>query len=664
MLTVAFATLISLMAVLGLVRVLVTEPLYRAADARRTHLVEIRDANHRVRTLVDRAQLALDGYLLTGDRTLLVPYATSRDESPAAMAELMRLAGPDNVEATAVKERVVEWRRQADALADSQPVQNPSQIGENKGAYHRAVVASDALNDTVQRGLSEAFYDVKHLRTVTLLAAILITLVSIAVAIVIGVRTTRRIVRPLGRVVTVLDRFTGGELDARVSTADSPLEIAAVGVAVNGMADEVLLARDRYEGEQRMYREVQELGSVVRRQNAVGPAVSAAAGGLGEALHADHVVIRLAGQEGRLHGPTVWSAPESLGDPSGLADTPVDWFPAHREKPLVLDEVSADHTAMPGRERAALRAAGAGTVIMAKLGEGDDQLGHVTLVRRAGAPAWGPFDVGLVELSVNDLARTLVNARLYEREQRLVRQLQEVNETKRGFMSTVSHELRTPLTSIAGYLELLRDEEAGPLTPAQARMLEVVDRNTTRLRALIEDLLIVSRIEEGTYQATLADVDGAATVIGAVHAMEPVAEKAGVVLVSDVAGPLPLRGDPDQLDRMVMNLLSNAVKFTPSGGDVAVTAYRDGDDVIISVRDTGIGIPAADQARLFGRFVRASNATEMAIPGTGLGLSIVYAIVDQHGGAITLDSQEGEGSTFTVLLPADKAAVEPPAADK
>jgi signal transduction histidine kinase len=652
LLTRAFATLIAMIVILGLIRVVVTEPLFQAAEDRRSHLLEVQAANTRVRTLYDRGQLAIDGYLATGDRAYLVPYEAAREEAPVALADLIRLGG-STVDTATVRDRTESLWQEADSVIQLRPDEPgaATDIADAQGRYRRATVASDAVNAAVIRGLNDVFRTVQRLRTVTVLVAILITALAAAVAAVIGVRTTRRIVRPLGRVVEVLERFAGGEVSARASPANAPREIAAVATAVNSMADEVIQARGRYEDERRMYQEVQELGTIIRRLTTVAPAMAAAAEGMGEALHADHVVVRLAKQEGRRIAPTVWSAPGAAGDPAVLADTPVTWWPAAGTAPFVVDAVPTGAGPPPEPERAALRTAGAGPVITVALGDGDDQLGHVTLIRRAGTPGWGPLDVRLVELSAGDLGRTLVNARLYEREHRLVQQLQELNETKAGLMSTVSHELRTPLTSISGYLELLRDEEAGPINAAQARMLEVVDRNTTRLRNLIEDLLIVSRIQEGTYQGTMAPVDTAALVSAALHAIEPVAEKAGVTLTSDIQGPLPVRGDIDQLDRLMMNLLSNAVKFTPAGGAVAVAADRNGPDVVISVRDTGIGIPAADQQKLFSRFFRASNATAKAIQGTGLGLSIVYAIVDQHGGALTVDSKEGEGSTFTVLLP-------------
>ncbi|MEV6493398.1 ATP-binding protein, partial [Actinoplanes sp. NPDC051633] len=239
-----------------------------------------------------------------------------------------------------------------------------------------------------------------------------------------------------------------------------------------------------------------------------------------------------------------------------------------------------------------------------------------------------------------------------ERERHLVSRLQDLDTAKTDFMSTVSHELRTPLTSISGYLELMLDEEAGDLDPPQRRMLEVIARNTRRLRELIEDMLILSKIEAGDFRISKREVELAALVDNALAAIEPVAAKASVGLHTEVYGPLCLHADPEQLDRVLMNLLSNAVKFTPADGTVTVRAVREQDEIVITVADTGLGIPEAEQQALFARFFRASNAIHLAIPGTGLGLAIVRTIVENHGGTIAVDSTEKVGTTVTVRLPA------------
>jgi signal transduction histidine kinase len=226
-----------------------------------------------------------------------------------------------------------------------------------------------------------------------------------------------------------------------------------------------------------------------------------------------------------------------------------------------------------------------------------------------------------------------------------------VDAAKTEFVSTVSHELRTPLTSVSGYLEVLLDQDAGELTPTQDRMLRVIDRNVERLRLLIEDLLLVSRIEAGRFVITTEPVDLRSVVESVCQAIQPVADKGGVTLTREIAEPMAISGDPEHLDRAVLNLVSNAVKFTPAGGTVTVTGHTDGPNAVLVIRDTGIGIPAADLASLFTRFFRAGNATRLAIPGTGLGLAIVSTIVELHGGTVTIDSEEGAGTTATIRLP-------------
>jgi signal transduction histidine kinase len=243
------------------------------------------------------------------------------------------------------------------------------------------------------------------------------------------------------------------------------------------------------------------------------------------------------------------------------------------------------------------------------------------------------------------------HGRLFEREQHLVSRLQALDTAKTDFMSTVSHELRTPLTSISGYLELLLDAEPDDFSDAQLRMLEVIGRNTKRLRELIEDILTLSKIESGDFRSEQGTVDLAEIVERGAAAISPAAAKASVGLHLDVRGPLPLTGDGVQLDRVLVNLLSNAVKFTSAEGTVTVRAERSGNAAVLVVADTGMGIPEPEQAALFARFFRASNAIHQAIPGTGLGLAIVRTIVDNHDGTIEIQSAENVGTTVTVRLP-------------
>ena len=248
--------------------------------------------------------------------------------------------------------------------------------------------------------------------------------------------------------------------------------------------------------------------------------------------------------------------------------------------------------------------------------------------------------------------------------QRLLRQqndrLRELDRLKDEFVALVSHELRTPLTSITGYLELVQEDES--LGDDSRRFLDVVDRNSKRLLRLVSDLLFVAQIESGRLTLELGEANLQTIAEESVQALRPAAEAASVELRLDPAPVPALQGDPARLGQLLDNLVSNAVKFTPPGGRVVVALGASGDDVVLAVSDTGIGVPPAEQRRLFDRFFRASAAQERAIEGTGLGLTIARAIVDAHGGSIGFTSVEGEGTTFRVRLPLAGPRAEEPAA--
>jgi signal transduction histidine kinase len=231
-------------------------------------------------------------------------------------------------------------------------------------------------------------------------------------------------------------------------------------------------------------------------------------------------------------------------------------------------------------------------------------------------------------------------------------QERELDRLKDEFVATVSHELRTPLTSLMGFLEMVRDGEAGELTPEQDRFLAIVYRSSERLQRLVGDLLFVARLDAGGLQLRLEDgVSLEAVVSEAVESASANARSHDVVLELERDGEVAVRGDRERLGQLVGNLLSNAVKFTPAGGSVTARVFAERGRGVVEVEDTGIGIPKAEQERLFERFFRSSTATDHAIPGTGLGLAITRAIAEAHGGQITFTSEPGVGTCFRVTLP-------------
>jgi len=256
-------------------------------------------------------------------------------------------------------------------------------------------------------------------------------------------------------------------------------------------------------------------------------------------------------------------------------------------------------------------------------------------------------------------ARVLVQAEHEANQRDHVARLERLDRQKTDFLSTVSHELRTPLTSISGYLELLQDGDAGDLTGGQRSMLDVIERNSTRLRGLIEDLLVLNRIESGGLHVDRHDVCLGELVQHTAEELAPLARRGGVdVEVRDCGRGVVVAGDAGHLHRAIVNVLSNAIKFTPAGGRVELSvqvvptgADGEGPRVRVCCRDSGIGIPEADLPQLFSRFYRAGNAASAAIPGTGLGLAIVKTIVEDHGGYLDLSSVEGEGTVVVIELP-------------
>ena len=288
-------------------------------------------------------------------------------------------------------------------------------------------------------------------------------------------------------------------------------------------------------------------------------------------------------------------------------------------------------------------------------------------VREAKASAGQARIVGLVALALALLAgipgttllvetqRRRETQRERERLLKLTRMqnedLRRVDREKDSFIASISHELRTPLTSILGYTELVGDD-ATNLSEEQRRFLAIVDRNAGRLLRLVNDLLLAAQIDAGgELQIERDEVDLRALAVQAVESAGPAASMDDIELRLSADQPVVIEGDEVRIAQVIDNLLSNAMKFTPNGGRVAVRLSSDGETARLEVADTGMGMTPDEQSRLFERFYRTESATQGAIQGSGLGLAISQAIAHAHGGAITVESETGAGSTFTLAIP-------------
>jgi two-component system phosphate regulon sensor histidine kinase PhoR len=260
-----------------------------------------------------------------------------------------------------------------------------------------------------------------------------------------------------------------------------------------------------------------------------------------------------------------------------------------------------------------------------------------------------PRDVAVAERDLSVIAHPLAGGGVIA----LLRDVSAdrlLERARTDFVANVSHELRTPVAAILGFSETLLDTPGG-LPPEIATMGRAIQRNATRLRKLFEDLLALHRIETRRHEPPRSDVRLAPLLAEALVSAADAAASKGVAFDVDVAEDLSVRANPEALSAIVANLAANACKYTPSGGRVTVSAEVADDGVRVDVVDTGIGIPRAHHPRVFERFYRVDEGRAREVGGTGLGLAIAKHLAESTGCRITLQSEEGHGSTFSVHVP-------------
>jgi signal transduction histidine kinase len=277
-------------------------------------------------------------------------------------------------------------------------------------------------------------------------------------------------------------------------------------------------------------------------------------------------------------------------------------------------------------------------------------IGVMVLMRKTVRP-FTDAQIALVTTFADQAVIAIENVRLFDEIKDKSRQLEEASQHKSQFLANMSHELRTPLNAILGYTELMADGAYGEPSEKMVGVLKRLESNGKHLLGLINDVLDLSKIEAGQLVLELSDYsvqDIAQTVRST---LEPLAADKKLAFKVEMAPELPPgRGDGRRLTQVLINLVGNAIKFTDTG-EVAIKAEANNGSFHVSVRDTGPGISAADQAKLFQEFQQADNAIIRKKGGTGLGLAISKRIIEIHGGRIWVESQPGQGSTFAFTLP-------------
>jgi signal transduction histidine kinase len=294
--------------------------------------------------------------------------------------------------------------------------------------------------------------------------------------------------------------------------------------------------------------------------------------------------------------------------------------------------------------------AGYRALMVAPLLRGDNIVGML-VVRRRTPGEFAKNTVDLIKTFAAQSALAIQNARLFHEIEDKGHQLEVASQHKSQFLANMSHELRTPLNAILGYTELMADGAYGEPSEKMLGILKRLEANGRHLLGLINDVLDLSKIEAGQLVLELSDYciqDIAHTVRST---LEPLAADKKLAFKLELAPQLPPgHGDGRRLTQVLINLVGNAIKFTDAG-EVAIKAEANNGAFHVSVRDTGPGISAADQAKLFQEFQQADNAITKKKGGTGLGLAISKRIIEMHGGRIWVESQPGQGSTFAFTLP-------------
>jgi signal transduction histidine kinase len=467
--------------------------------------------------------------------------------------------------------------------------------------------------------------------------------------------------RPIASMARAASTIGAGKLDTRVRLTRGD-ELGQLAASLNDMAASLEQSEAALHRKVAEARTLYELGQEITAQVALEPTLQLIVTWACELLQAECGVLALRQGTGDTFAFQAYSGavPEGVTDVRFSPGEGLSGRVAMTATPLVVNDYLQEYRDSPFLE--AVKAVGVRSAVAVPLHARGTVIG-VLIVGSRLPHRFRPEDQQLLSTLADQAAIAIENAKLYEQErglrhmlEGLNRQIQEANQRKTTFVTLVSHELRTPLASIMGYTELLREGGSGPLSPTQREWLGIIGHNADRLETLIDDLLDTARMELGKIELKLTPLDLRPLIQEVARALRPQIARKGQRLTLELAEALPaVVGDADRIRQILTNLLSNALKYTPSGGRITITAREDAGCVRVAVQDTGVGLTPDEQAQLFTPFFRAQHDPTQRVGGTGLGLAITRALVELHGGAITVTSAPGQGSTFSVTLPTPQA---------
>jgi signal transduction histidine kinase len=555
------------------------------------------------------------------------------------------------------------------------------------GATGKMLGATEAVHGTPFAITVERSVDAVLARPSAMMRVLIALGIVLAVggAIVVWI-LSRQLVRPLGELTSAAEGIAHGRYAERVKVRGGD-EIRRLGAAFNRMAVEVEVASDASE------RAVANLTKLAEDQRFLAQASGILAGSLSDETMlgdlarycvpriADYCTIHIVGENGAIRRiETVHANPERQQTVRALVrryeyrlDTPSEVATVIRtQKPALrpdIDLVALKRHAPDETTAELLDAVRPHSYLCVPLVARGRAFGAISFTMAESERKFSTSDLEIATELAQRTSAAIDNAVIYRRSLELRLEAEAASSAKSDFLAKMSHEIRTPINAMMGYAELIQMGIAGPVNDVQAKHLSRIRASGDHLTALVSEILDLAKIEAGRMgvQPTVAIAGDA--VEAALTMIRPLAHAKGVELSSTIGGKIDAEyfGDPQRVQQILTNLLSNAVKFTPAGGRVAVScdvgprddASVDGDEewTHVSVTDTGVGIAAADTDRIFHPFVQADAGYTRVHGGTGLGLAISRSLAQMMGGDITVESEPGKGSRFSLWLPCPIRAI-------
>lgn len=627
----------------------------------RENVTPVVDGSSQLQTALTIAQSDFRGFLLTQDPALQEDYAAQHMQARQLNQELG--ARPDVVDPQqlqAVQEQTEEWFELTSTLLQRPDAVQPQDIMMTSRAYDQILADYDQLRAGILQVRDARRAEYTRVIDIGQVAVVLAGLFGIGTVLLTTRQVRGRIAGPLAALGDVVREHQRGAVEVRAGTDAGTEEVREVAAAFNRLAESSELANQHLLRDMETARLTGAVSSILASSVGEETGWDQACSELGRSLHLDGVVIVANSSEPPMRALGHWNLLGQSGAeafPDGIVDdSSLDGLDSRL---LILAETPEEILErFPPEAARVAQQHGVQAWVLATLAESDRIVGVLSLVSHR-PRRWADQEVAMIERVALDVTQFLV-------ERELVAGLRDLDRHKSDFVATTSHELRTPLTSISGYLEMLEEGDLGELSSPQRRAVTVLSRNVSRLRGLIEDLLILNRFDSIKGRATSEVVDLHRSTLEVLQSLEPLATKKGVrleYLQSPGSGPQGSQviGDRDQIERALTNVVGNAVKFTHAGQGVTVCLGGDASEVELVCQDCGIGIPEDDMEDLFTRFFRASNAIEQQVQGSGLGLPIVLAIVKGHQGTLDVSSVEGEGTRVAIRLPRAQPAGHPAA---